>query len=122
MLVEDAPIDYWSGGTFDANSHFFGNGLAVTRLLRYRKGSHAKPPYAGETVLLDGVAGDFIKTGVWRGGLPDPRGLPTQGRQFHNAPVTFRAGHLRHHRTRTQQPTLPSATGSPSFPPWRPPL
>ncbi|MGA8330985.1 MAG: TylF/MycF/NovP-related O-methyltransferase [Mycobacterium sp.] len=69
MLIEDAPCDPWSGGSaFDSNRRFMGRdwpSLAFSMIggVRMRNLRHAC-----ETVLLDGVEGDFIETGVWRGG------------------------------------------------------
>ncbi len=68
MLIEDAPCDPWSGGTFDSNRRFVGKdwpSLAFSMIgtVRMRNLRHAV-----ETVILDGVEGDFIETGVWRGG------------------------------------------------------
>ena len=68
MLIEDAPCDPWSGGAFDSNRRFLGRdwpSLAFSMIgsVRMRNLRHAC-----ETVILDGVEGDFIETGVWRGG------------------------------------------------------
>lgn len=68
MLIEDAPCDHWSGGKFDSNRRFLGRdwpSLAFSMIggVRMRNLRHAC-----ETVILDGVEGDFIETGVWRGG------------------------------------------------------
>jgi O-methyltransferase len=68
MLIEDAPSDPWSGGKFDSNRRFLGRdwpSLAYSMIGGVRMRNLR---YACETVLLDGVEGDFIETGVWRGG------------------------------------------------------
>lgn len=68
MIFEDAPCDHWSGGKFDPNNRLLGRDwpslsfsmIGSTRMRNLR--------YACETVILDGIAGDFVETGVWRGG------------------------------------------------------
>ncbi|OBJ75431.1 macrocin O-methyltransferase [Mycobacterium gordonae] len=68
MLVRDAPIDPWSGNRFDSRSRFLGAdwpSLAFTMIGSVRMRNLR---YVCETVLLDGIPGDFIETGVWRGG------------------------------------------------------
>ncbi|AYE97957.1 macrocin O-methyltransferase [Mycobacterium paragordonae] len=68
MLVRDAPVDPWSGGTFESNTRFLGRdwpSLAFSMIGSVRMRNLR---YVCETVLLDGIAGDFIETGVWRGG------------------------------------------------------
>lgn len=68
MLFEDAPCDIWSGGEFDPNKRLLGKdwpslSFSMIGSVRMRNLRHAC-----ETVLLDGIKGDFIETGVWRGG------------------------------------------------------
>jgi O-methyltransferase/8-demethyl-8-(2,3-dimethoxy-alpha-L-rhamnosyl)tetracenomycin-C 4'-O-methyltransferase len=68
MLFEDTPCDPWSDGTFDPNRRLLGRdwpSLSFTMIGGVRMRNLR---YACETVLLDGVDGDFIETGVWRGG------------------------------------------------------
>lgn len=68
MLFEDAPFDYWSHGKFDPNQRLLGRdwpSLAFSMIGSVRMRNLR---YACETALLDGVEGDFIETGVWRGG------------------------------------------------------
>lgn len=68
MLVKDAPIDPWSGATFDKHRRLLGTdwpSLAFSMIGSVRMRNLR---YACETVLLDGVVGDFVETGVWRGG------------------------------------------------------
>jgi O-methyltransferase len=67
-LHQDAPIDYWSGGKYDPITRSLGRdwpGLAQTMIGTARM-RHLRQ--LCETVVLDDVAGDFIETGVWRGG------------------------------------------------------
>lgn len=68
MIFEDAPCDYWSDGKFDPNQRLLGRdwpslSFSMIGSVRMRNLRHAC-----ETVLLDSVEGDFIETGVWRGG------------------------------------------------------
>jgi O-methyltransferase len=69
MLIQDAPCDPWSGGgAFDPNLRFMGRdwpSLAFSMIGSVRMRNLRQ---ACETVVLDGVEGDFIETGVWRGG------------------------------------------------------
>ncbi|WP_246680928.1 TylF/MycF family methyltransferase [Mesorhizobium sp. B3-1-9] len=67
-LYGDAPIDPWTGGQYDPNKRALGRdwpGLAQTMIgsARMRNLRHLC-----ETVILNDVPGDFIETGVWRGG------------------------------------------------------
>lgn len=65
VLIEDATC---SGIEFDSNSRLLGRdwpSLAFSMIGGVRMRNLR---YACETVLLDGVPGDFIETGVWRGG------------------------------------------------------
>ena len=65
MLFEDKPI---GGGEFDPHTRFGGGdwpSLSVSMIGSVRM---RQLRYACETVILDGVEGDFIETGVWRGG------------------------------------------------------
>jgi O-methyltransferase len=68
ILFGDAPIDRWSGPNYDENRRMIGRDwpshahtmIGSVRLRSLRQ--------MCETVLLDGIDGDFIETGVWRGG------------------------------------------------------
>jgi O-methyltransferase len=67
-IYEDAPMDYWSGGRFRAERRATGRDwpsqahtmIGLKRLVNLRT--------ALETVIGENVPGDFIETGVWRGG------------------------------------------------------
>ncbi len=68
VIYEDPPIDQWSGGVFDAERRAKGRDwpakahtmIGFERLRNLRElMSHA---------IGDGIPGDFVETGVWRGG------------------------------------------------------
>lgn len=68
MLIEDAPIDPWSAGKYSSTARTLGRdwpSLAYTMIGAIRMRNLR---IACETTLLDGIRGDFIETGVWRGG------------------------------------------------------
>jgi len=68
VLIEDAPCNPWMDAGFDPNQRFMGRDwpsvafsmIGTVRMRNLRQ--------LCETVVLDGVEGDFIETGVWRGG------------------------------------------------------
>jgi O-methyltransferase/8-demethyl-8-(2,3-dimethoxy-alpha-L-rhamnosyl)tetracenomycin-C 4'-O-methyltransferase len=67
-LHGDPPIDGWSGGVYDSTRRLLGRdwpGLAQTMIgaARMRNLRHLC-----ETVIINDIPGDFIETGVWRGG------------------------------------------------------
>jgi O-methyltransferase len=67
-LHGDAPIDPWSGGQYDPNKRALGRdwpSIAQTMI-----GSVRMRNLRGlcEAAILNDVPGDFIETGVWRGG------------------------------------------------------
>jgi O-methyltransferase/8-demethyl-8-(2,3-dimethoxy-alpha-L-rhamnosyl)tetracenomycin-C 4'-O-methyltransferase len=67
-LLGDAGIDPFSGGKYDPNNRTLGRdwpGLAQTMIgsVRMRNLRHLC-----ETAILNDIPGDFIETGVWRGG------------------------------------------------------
>jgi hypothetical protein len=68
VLIEDAPCDFWSGGTFDPNRRLLGRDWPSVAFSMIGSVRMRNLRYACETALLDGVEGDFIETGVWRGG------------------------------------------------------
>lgn len=68
VLVNDAPCDPWSGGQYDSSARDVGRdwpSLAVSMIgvARMRNLRHCC-----ESAVLDDIPGDFIETGVWRGG------------------------------------------------------
>ena len=67
-LFEDAPCDFWSDGTFDPNKRLLGRDWPSLSFSMIGSVRMRNLRYACETVLLDGVEGDFVETGVWRGG------------------------------------------------------
>ena len=68
MLFEDKPCDPWSDGSFDPNRRLLGKDWPSLSFSMIGSVRMRNLRYACETVVLDGVAGDFIETGVWRGG------------------------------------------------------
>jgi len=68
IIYEDAPMDPWSGKTFSHQTRFRGRdwpSQAHTMIGHYRL---ANLRQICEAVLQNEVPGDFIETGVWRGG------------------------------------------------------
>lgn len=68
MLFEDAPCDEWSGGQFDPNRRLLGQDWPSLSFSMIGSIRMRNLRYACETVVLDGIKGDLIETGVWRGG------------------------------------------------------
>ncbi|BBZ40914.1 hypothetical protein MCNS_39770 [Mycobacterium conspicuum] len=68
MLFEDAPCDDWSDGKFDPNTRLLGRDWPSLSFSMIGGVRMRNLRFACETVLLDGVEGDFAETGVWRGG------------------------------------------------------
>jgi len=67
-LFEDRPEDFWSGDEFDPAKRLLGRdwpSLAFSMIGSVRMRNLRN---ACEAVLSAGVEGDFIETGVWRGG------------------------------------------------------
>jgi O-methyltransferase len=67
-LLEDTPNDFWTGGKFDPNTRLLGRDWPSLSFSMIGGVRMRNLRYACETVVLDGVGGDFIETGVWRGG------------------------------------------------------
>jgi O-methyltransferase len=68
ILLGDAPIDWWSGGIYDPDRRRLGMdwpGLAQTMIGAVRM-RHLR--HLCEHAIAHGVEGDFVETGVWRGG------------------------------------------------------
>jgi O-methyltransferase len=67
-LHEDPPIDHWSGGVYDPTKRLLGRdwpGLAQTMIGTARMQNLRK---LCESAIMNDIPGDFIETGVWRGG------------------------------------------------------
>lgn len=67
-LYEDPPIDFWSGGIYNRTNRLMGRdwpGLAHTMVGTLRMRNLRQ---LCEMVILNNIPGDFIETGVWRGG------------------------------------------------------
>jgi O-methyltransferase len=67
-LHGDPPIDSWSGGLYDSTKRFLGSdwpGLAQTMIGTARMRNLRQ---LCETAIINEIPGDFIETGVWRGG------------------------------------------------------
>lgn len=68
MVFQDSSCDFWSGEKFDSNTRLLGRdwpSLSFSMIGGVRMRNLRQ---ACETVILDGIEGDFIETGVWRGG------------------------------------------------------
>lgn len=68
MLFQDAPGDCWAGDKFDPNTRLLGRDWPSLSFSMIGSIRMRNLRYACETVLFDGIKGDFIETGVWRGG------------------------------------------------------
>jgi O-methyltransferase len=67
-LTRDPPMDPWSGGRYYSDTRNTGRDWPATALTMIGTQRMRQLRDACETVLRDGVPGDFIETGVWRGG------------------------------------------------------
>lgn len=65
MLFEDAPH---TGGPFDRNTRLLGRDWPSLSFSMIGAARMRNLRYICETVIRDGILGDFIETGVWRGG------------------------------------------------------
>jgi O-methyltransferase/8-demethyl-8-(2,3-dimethoxy-alpha-L-rhamnosyl)tetracenomycin-C 4'-O-methyltransferase len=68
LIYEDAPQDPWSGGAFNPDLRAGGRdwpSVAHTMIGQQRM---ANLRQLAEAVIREGIPGDFIETGVWRGG------------------------------------------------------
>ncbi|MGB9223572.1 MAG: TylF/MycF/NovP-related O-methyltransferase [Mycobacterium sp.] len=63
MQFEDKPFDLWSGDTFDPNKRLLGQDWPSLSFSMIGSARMRNLRYACETVVLDGVEGDFIETG-----------------------------------------------------------
>ena len=67
-LIQDTPDDWRPGSKFDPEMRRLGRDWLSLSFSMIGSVRMRNLRYACETVLLDGVEGDFIETGVWRGG------------------------------------------------------
>jgi O-methyltransferase len=68
IIFEDAPCDYWSDGKFDSTKRLLGRDWPSLSFSMIGSVRMRNLRYACETALLEDIKGDFIETGVWRGG------------------------------------------------------
>ncbi|MBI4911747.1 MAG: class I SAM-dependent methyltransferase [Acidobacteria bacterium] len=68
LIYEDAPQDPWSGGVFDPALRAGGRDWPSVAHTMIGQKRMANLRELAERVLAEGVPGDFIETGVWRGG------------------------------------------------------
>lgn len=68
LLVRDAPTDPWSGDYFDATKRAVGGDWPSLAMSMIGAARMRNLRHCCESALLDGTPGDFIETGVWRGG------------------------------------------------------
>lgn len=68
LIYEDAPMDYWSKGQFQAAQRARGRDWPSQAHTMIGKMRLSNFRMAIETALRNGVPGDIIETGVWRGG------------------------------------------------------
>jgi O-methyltransferase len=67
-LCEDPSDDHWSDPTFDPNRRMLGRDWPRSAQTMIGTARMRNLRQCCETAILDGVDGDFIETGVWRGG------------------------------------------------------
>lgn len=67
-LTRDPSIDPWSNGTYEAAKRATGRDWPATALTMIGTQRMRQLRQACEEVLRAGIPGDFIETGVWRGG------------------------------------------------------
>jgi O-methyltransferase len=67
-IYEDPAQDPWSGGTFDSAKRAEGLDWPSVAHTMIGEKRMRNVRFAVETVLAEGIEGDFIETGVWRGG------------------------------------------------------
>jgi len=67
-LVMDAPFDPWSNGRFDPVRRTLGRDWPSQAVSMIGAARMRNLRQCCESALLDNVPGDFIETGVWRGG------------------------------------------------------
>lgn len=67
-LQRDPSADPWSPGTYDPRRRAEGKDWPATALTMIGTARMRQLREACETVLREGILGDFIETGIWRGG------------------------------------------------------
>ena len=67
-LIKDPGTEPWRSGTFDPHRRMLGMDWPLLAFSMIGTVRMRNLRYACETVILDGIEGDFIETGVWRGG------------------------------------------------------
>ena len=68
LIYEDPAQDPWSGGAFDREQRLLGRDWPLKAHSMIGKARMSNLRGAVEHVLTNNVSGDFIETGVWRGG------------------------------------------------------
>jgi len=68
VLVKDAPFSPWSSGGFDPIERTLGRDWPARAASMIGAARMRNLRQCCESALLDNVPGDFIETGVWRGG------------------------------------------------------
>jgi len=68
LIYEDPAQDPWTGGKFDLNNRLLGRDWPLRAHSMVGKARMENLRGAIEYVLKENVPGDFIETGVWRGG------------------------------------------------------
>ncbi|WKW51656.1 TylF/MycF family methyltransferase [Rhodomicrobium lacus] len=67
-IYGDLPMDPWSGGKYDPAKRALGRDWPSQAMTMIGAQRLANLRQLTETVIREGVPGDFIETGVWRGG------------------------------------------------------
>ncbi|ADP70133.1 macrocin-O-methyltransferase [Rhodomicrobium vannielii ATCC 17100] len=67
-IYGDLPMDPWSGGKYDATKRALGRDWPSQAMTMIGAKRMANLRQLTESVINQGVPGDFIETGVWRGG------------------------------------------------------
>ncbi|TLY51148.1 MAG: macrocin O-methyltransferase [Gammaproteobacteria bacterium] len=68
LIYEDPAQDPWTGGKFDLNNRLLGRDWPLRAHSMIGKARMENLRGAIEYVLKENVPGDFIETGIWRGG------------------------------------------------------
>jgi O-methyltransferase len=68
MTMRDPTIDYWTSGKFDKHTRGLGRDWPAFAQTMIGRARMQNLRHACEAAILNDVPGDFIETGVWRGG------------------------------------------------------